>query len=124
MKAINLLFFFSVFMGCYNQFSQDSTAGQSKQCRILTVFSDCLFNTEDPKCFEVVPMIGFIGTRHDSLINSLLDKKITPADFMDSVSKKEAQAVALTFYENHREFIDKDSLADTLINLRQHYSCS
>ena len=129
---IILLFYFFIYAGCANQFSQDTT-GLSKECFLLKEAQDCLFETKKPGCLrDSLASMSLIGTRHEQLLDRVKPGDLTAfhkgdlsksPGFADFISKKDMQNLSLSFYEKTRDLIDKNSQADTLINFRQHYNC-
>ena len=68
MKAIILLFSFLVFMGCDNQFSQDSTVGLSKQCQLFDMLDYC----EGSSCEGYLQAIPMVGTKYEWIVDEAL----------------------------------------------------
>ena len=124
-------------MGCENaQFSQDSTAGLSKECQLIEKMRECLVKTKDEDgCSFTIVAIALIGTRHDELLNKVLSGEIKDSEVFDqeieaSLSNKERLIFREKLYEEVGYLLEKttnksDSEGNLilLIELSKKYSC-
>ena len=133
-------------MGCENnQYSQDSTAGLSKECALLEKDRQCLSNIdvneneeylqkEMSKCFFTAGII-LIGTRHESFIDKLISEQVTDSEALKKeaeslLSGKENNNAQDVVYEKFGHLIEKNKDKHPLIrqrhfviDLKKHYSC-
>ena len=129
MKYLSLIvsiLFLSV--GCDKNFSQNSTSGVSsggKECEVLEEAQDCLMKEEEPIrfCMERLQLLSFIGTKHEHLLDDYLNGEIKAHELIESVSRKDLKTMAVNGYQKNRKLFDINSPLDTILNMKEHYSC-
>ena len=127
---INFFLSFSIGVGYAEDGNLLSSVDKTntKECSIFELTQDCLFETNDDHCMEIIPLISFVGTRHEYVVDAFIVDPTSLLANVEGISEKEMEQYSLDFFENHKDFLkglesNENPRVNGLIDLKRKYSC-